>query len=74
MAKHKTASPKEERVLKKVITEGGIVRMEAAFSSRTCSACEHVNAGTTDLFFTCQSCGTLHDQDDNAVRNFLAAA
>jgi putative transposase len=40
-------------------------------SSKTCSACGHVNASLTlaDRHWTCPACGTLHDRDENAGTN-----
>jgi putative transposase len=43
-------------------------------SSKTCSSCQHV-LETLSLdyrFWTCPSCGTVHDRDINASKNILA--
>ncbi|MFZ6649640.1 zinc ribbon domain-containing protein [Undibacterium sp. TJN25] len=49
-------------------------KMDAAYSSITCSSCGQGNAGVEDIFFTCRHCGALHDQDENSARNFLLGA
>lgn len=46
-------------------------KLDAAYSSITCSVCGHGNHGIEDIFFTCRSCGILHDQDENSAKNFL---
>jgi putative transposase len=40
-------------------------------SSKTCSACGHINAGLTlaDRCWECPACGTEHDRDENAGVN-----
>ena len=40
-------------------------------SSKTCSACGHINADLTlaDRRWACPSCGTVHDRDENAGVN-----
>jgi putative transposase len=40
-------------------------------SSKTCSACGHVNAALTlaDRAWMCPGCGTEHDRDENAGTN-----
>lgn len=40
-------------------------------SSKTCSACGHINAdlALADRRWACPSCGTLHDRDENAGTN-----
>jgi len=46
--------------------------MPAAYSSSTCSACGAANIGVTEeIHVTCEKCGILHDQDENAAKNFL---
>ena len=43
-------------------------------SSKTCSSCQHVLEilSLDDRFWTCPSCGTIHDRDINASKNILA--
>ena len=40
-------------------------------SSKTCSACRHINTALTlaDRAWTCPACGTTHDRDENAGTN-----
>jgi hypothetical protein len=42
-------------------------------STVTCSTCGHQNPGVDkeDIHFRCEKCDTLHDQDENAAKNFL---
>jgi putative transposase len=44
-------------------------------SSRTCSACGHLVAKLPLNIreWTCAACGTVHDRDENAAKNILAA-
>ena len=46
--------------------------MPAAYSTMTCSSCGHVNEPVEDIHFYCKKCGTVHDQDENAAKNFLS--
>lgn len=43
-------------------------------SSKTCSSCRHVleTLSLDERFWTCPSCGTVHDRDINASKNILA--
>jgi putative transposase len=43
-------------------------------SSKTCSSCQHVleTLSLDHRFWTCPSCGTVHDRDINASKNILA--
>ena len=43
-------------------------------STRVCSNCGNRNSVGEDLFFTCDGCGKLWDQDENAAANLMAAA
>ncbi|MHB8370644.1 MAG: zinc ribbon domain-containing protein [Leptospirales bacterium] len=52
-----------------------IVRIPAADTTRACRQCLHVNhAHPEDLVWTCDGCGAVWDQDENAARNILMAA
>ncbi|MHB8368945.1 MAG: zinc ribbon domain-containing protein [Leptospirales bacterium] len=53
-----------------------IVRIPAADTTRACRQCLHVNLRRRpeDLVWTCDSCGAVWDQDENAARNLLMAA
>lgn len=52
-----------------------LVNVEAADTTRTCSACGHVHpTAIEDLMFVCQSCSKLHDQDENASHNIRNVA
>jgi putative transposase len=44
-------------------------------SSKTCSACGHLLASVSlgTRRWTCPTCGTRHDRDENAAKNILAA-
>jgi putative transposase len=44
-------------------------------SSKTCSVCGHVHRGLVlaDRVWTCTACGTVHNRDENAGANLLAA-
>ncbi|WP_327114109.1 transposase [Nocardia sp. NBC_01730] len=44
-------------------------------SSKTCGACRRVEHGLTlnDRTWKCRGCGVVHDRDDNAAGNLLAA-
>ncbi len=46
-------------------------KMNPAYSSMTCSSCGHLNQPGMDIHYSCENCGTLHDQDENAAKNFL---
>lgn len=46
-------------------------KMEPANSTLSCSECGAINEVSMDIHFTCKGCGTVHDQDENAGRNFL---
>lgn len=35
--------------------------------------CNHVNAASAERLITCENCGTVYDQDENACRNMVAA-
>lgn len=49
-----------------------VEKIDTAYMTRTCSQCGHLNpANTGDLFLSCENCGALYDQDDNAARNYL---
>jgi len=47
---------------------------KAAFTTRCCSACGHLNEKSDpyDLVWECPQCGNILDQDINACRNLLA--
>lgn len=72
------ASPSELRL---AIKQAGqremcdVREIEPQYTTATCSSCGHVH-GTkiTDLMFVCDSCGKLHDQDENSARNCLKEA
>ena len=52
-----------------------IGRIPAADTTRACRQCLHINSGRPeDLVWTCDGCGTVWDQDENAARNILMAA
>lgn len=48
-------------------------KMPAMNSTLICSNCGHPNTGMDkkDIHFRCVRCDTLHDQDQNAAKNFL---
>jgi Putative transposase DNA-binding domain len=47
-----------------------IVKVPAADTTRTCSACGHVHGHSIkDLVFVCDGCGKVLDQDENASNN-----
>jgi putative transposase len=51
---------------------GQVVRVGRFYaSSKTCSACGHINQSLTlsDRKWTCQGCGTIHNRDWNAAKN-----
>jgi ribosomal protein L37AE/L43A len=52
-----------------------VVEVPAAYTSKTCSACGHVNKKLhAEVTWTCQSCGTIHDRDANAAVNIAQRA
>jgi putative transposase len=56
---------------------GQVVRVGRFYaSSKTCSACGHVNQTLTlsDRTWTCQGCRTIHDRDWNAAKNIEVEA
>lgn len=46
-------------------------KMEPAYSTMACSTCGHLNHPDEDIHFSCENCHTVHDQDENAAKNFL---
>lgn len=46
-------------------------RAEAAYSTRTCNHCNHVNANTDHIYQHCSNCGEGYDLDENAALNFI---
>ena len=58
------------RILKYKAQRAGIdvVEVEAAYTSKTCSACGHVNHGLkSSPWWTCPQCGAEHHRDENAA-------
>jgi len=53
-----------------------IVKIPAADTTRACRQCLHVNVRSRpeELVWTCDACGAVWDQDENAARNLLMAA
>lgn len=65
-----------EKLSYKLEQKGGFVLKVDRFfaSSQTCSKCGYKNPETKDLSvrsWTCPSCGTVHDRDENAKQNLL---
>jgi hypothetical protein len=55
--------------------EGVAVReVPAANTSKTCSACGHINQRTSEVEWTCSACGVVHDRDVNAAVNIARSA
>lgn len=54
-------------------TGAEVEKMPAMNSTIVCSECGHLNASMDkeDIYFRCGKCDTLHDQDENAAKNFL---
>lgn len=54
---------------------GKVVLVPPAYTSQTCSKCEHVSAESrrSQSLFLCVSCGSMLDADVNAARNILRA-
>ena len=54
---------------------GGVVRVNPAYTSRTCRMCEHESAENrkTQSDFACVACGHTEHADINAAKNILAA-
>jgi Putative transposase DNA-binding domain len=49
-----------------------VEKIDTTYMTRTCSQCGHLNpADTGDLQLSCEGCGALYDQDDNAAKNYL---
>jgi transposase len=49
-----------------------VEKIDTTYMTRTCSQCGHMNpADTGDLQLSCEGCGALYDQDDNAAKNYL---
>lgn len=46
-------------------------KVEAAYSTRNCNFCGHVNARTDNINMICAGCGSMYDTDINAAKNFL---
>lgn len=48
-------------------------KMQAMYSTLVCSNCGHQNTNMDkeDINYRCERCDTLHDQDENAAKNFL---
>ena len=53
---------------------GGVIRVNAAYTSQDCSGCGgRTNCGSNEIY-TCASCGLVIDRDVNAAKNILARA
>ena len=53
---------------------GQLIKVPAAYTSQTCSACGHVHADNRrDEQFRCLACGHTDHADVNAAKNILAA-
>lgn len=54
---------------------GRVILVNPAYTSQTCSACEHVAAENrkTQSLFSCVACGHTENADINAAKNILAA-
>ena len=52
-------------------TEAGIkiVEVPSAGTTRTCTACGHLNKGSRHTDLVCEGCGTHYDPDENAAEN-----
>ena len=51
-----------------------VIRVDPRFTSQTCHACGHVEAGNRDgTEFRCLKCGHTDHADINAARNILRA-
>jgi putative transposase len=57
-------------------TGGALVKVPAAYTSQTCAACGHVDAGSREsqATFRCTSCGEAANADVNAARTILDRA
>ncbi len=53
-----------------------VVLVDNAFISRKHSdpGCNHLNPPSADRLITCEKCGRIYDQDENAARNMVEAA
>lgn len=55
--------------------QGRTIEVMANNETITCSACKRTMTGNfVVLVVTCEHCGAVHDQDDNAAKNKLASA
>jgi len=65
------------RMLQYKAEEAGteVVLVNPAYTSKTCSACGHVNRGLqiTQRMLVCEACGAAMDRDHNAAVNILRA-
>ncbi len=54
---------------------GKLVKVPPAYTSQTCSKCDHVakESRKSQAVFTCVSCGYVDNADTNAAKNILAA-
>lgn len=52
-----------------------VVKVDNAFITRNCHAdgCNHTNPASASRLITCESCGKVYDQDENAARNMVHA-
>lgn len=71
----RAASVGRLRALVEEACEGHVVRVDAAWTTRTCHTCEQVCTfdGAAKLHHACEHCGALWDQCENAARNLLRA-
>ncbi|MYC61423.1 MAG: transposase, partial [Caldilineaceae bacterium SB0661_bin_34] len=53
---------------------GGVLKVDAAYTSQTCSSCGHISQGNrrTQATFKCVACGFKANADHNAALNILA--
>jgi transposase len=53
---------------------GGVIRVNAEYTSQDCSDCGHRNNCGSSETYVCASCGLVIDRDLNAAKNILARA
>ena len=56
-------------------TDVRLIKVNPAYTTRTCSRCGHVGEGIplTTRMFRCPVCGLEMDRDQNAARNILGS-